>query len=301
MQSVNHDRLVHPFPLVLDVVHDERRGDTDEHPAQPAGGDVPDPVVDGIRHRASMGVLRAAEGTHQLRGVGAAELLRRSNITEVRTSVTAEPREPGHLPPRVWAEVQERLRAFVRRRVGDPHAADDVAQEVLLRLHRNIERLRHEDRLDAFAYEIARNAVTDHYRAVARAREVSSPPTGLAARIEADANQWQQTEEPDARQQLVRCLEPLAQRLAKPYREALRRVCNCHRATLRHPEQDNALESRGVDDRFEFGNPRVRDRSSTSRSERPQPRSSYLSTVFASARPTSQCRQTGLYSRTPNG
>jgi RNA polymerase sigma-70 factor (ECF subfamily) len=91
----------------------------------------------------------------------------------------------------------------------------------LLRVHRNFGRLRHQDRLDAFAYEIARNAITDHYRAKARAREVPSPPTTLAARIEADPNHEQQTADHDARQQLARCLEPLAQRLPPPYREAL--------------------------------------------------------------------------------
>ena len=38
----------------------------------------------------------------------------------------------------LWADVHGRLRAFVGRRVGDPHTADDLAQDVLLRLHHNI-------------------------------------------------------------------------------------------------------------------------------------------------------------------
>jgi RNA polymerase sigma-70 factor, ECF subfamily len=138
--------------------------------------------------------------------------------------MTAKLTSPGahsHGSYQVWADVHERLRAFVGRRVSDPHAADDVAQEVLLRLHRNLGRLRHEDRLDAFAYEIARNAITDHYRAEARAREVPSPPTTLAARIDAEPNHEQPTEDLDGRQQLARCLEPLAQRLPQPYKEAL--------------------------------------------------------------------------------
>ena len=151
-------------------------------------------------------------------------MLPRSDISELRMPVTAEPTTPSghsHGSPQVWADVHQRLRAFIGRRVSDPHAADDVAQEVLLRLHRNIERLRHEDRLDAFAYEIARNAITDHYRAKARAREVPSAPSSLADRIDADPNHEQQTEDRDGRQQLARCLEPLAQRLPLPYRDAI--------------------------------------------------------------------------------
>lgn len=170
-------------------------------------------------------MLRAAGATDVLRALRAPELLRRSDINELRMPVTAEPTAPSghsHGSPQISADVHQRLRAFVGRRVSDPHAADDVAQEVLLRLHRNIERLRHEDRLDAFAYEIARNAITDHYRAKARAREVPSAPSSLATQIDADPNHHQQqTEDRDGRQQLARCLEPLVERLPQPYRDAL--------------------------------------------------------------------------------
>jgi RNA polymerase sigma-70 factor (ECF subfamily) len=119
------------------------------------------------------------------------------------------------------AEVHQRLEAFVRRRVSDPHAAEDIAQEVLLRLHRNIGRLRDNDRLDAFAYEIARNAITDHYRAKAVVKEMPSAPDSLAATIEADPETSRQTEDPEGRELLARCLEPLVEQLSPAYREAL--------------------------------------------------------------------------------
>jgi RNA polymerase sigma-70 factor (ECF subfamily) len=138
--------------------------------------------------------------------------------------MTAEPillDERSHGAHRAWSDVHERLHAFVRRRVSDPHSAEDVAQEVLLRLHRNIGRLREEARLDAFAYEIARNAITDHYRARARTREVPSAPSSLVARIEGDPSQEQDVDDSDGRQQLARCLEPIARRLPEPYRQAL--------------------------------------------------------------------------------
>jgi RNA polymerase sigma-70 factor (ECF subfamily) len=156
-------------------------------------------------------VLHTARAGQLLRGGGAAELLSRSDVAEVRVPITAEP----------IGEVHERLRAFVRRRVSDPHAAEDVAQEVLLRLHRNMGRLRDNDRLDAFAYEIARNAITDHYRARARARELPSAPDSLVARIDADPAGNQPVEDPEGRQMLARCLEPLVQQLPAAYREAL--------------------------------------------------------------------------------
>jgi RNA polymerase sigma-70 factor (ECF subfamily) len=215
---------MHPFPLALVLVHDEGRGEANERTARLSAGIADDAVAIGSREAASREVLRAIGAAGVLRGVRAIELLRGFGIGEVRMSVTAETTAPGgHSASsnQLWADVHERLRAFIRRRVSDPHAADDLAQEVLLRLYRNIDRLRQEDRLDAFAYGIARNAITDHYRARAREKEIPSAPTSLAARIEADSGDEQQAEDAEGRQQLARCMEPLAQRLPEPYREAL--------------------------------------------------------------------------------
>jgi RNA polymerase sigma-70 factor (ECF subfamily) len=119
----------------------------------------------------------------------------------------------------LFTGLHDRLRGFVGRRISDPDAADDVAQEVLLRLHRNLGELRSEDRLDAFAYRIARNAIIDHYRARASTKETPAPPDDLTARIDAGIDTDQ--DEAQGRQELARCLEPLVRRLPEPYRQAL--------------------------------------------------------------------------------
>src|SRR5215216_6678169 len=118
-------------------------------------------------------------------------------------------------------DLHERLRGFIGKRIGDPHAADDVAQEVLLRLHRSMTDLRIEDRLDAFAYRIARNAIIDHYRSRASAREIPAEPNDLVTRIDADSDTDPDSDENGARQYLARCHAPLIRQLPEPYREAL--------------------------------------------------------------------------------
>jgi RNA polymerase sigma-70 factor, ECF subfamily len=120
----------------------------------------------------------------------------------------------------LWKELHGRLRGFIRARISDPEAADDVAQEVLLRLHRNLDDLRAEDRLDAFAYRIARNAIIDHYRARATAKETPESPDELVARVDGGGDTEQESDS-GARQELVRCLAPLIRQLPEPYREAL--------------------------------------------------------------------------------
>jgi len=121
----------------------------------------------------------------------------------------------------VAADLHDRLRTFVGRRIDDPHAADDVAQEVLLRLHRHLGDVRSEERLDAFAYRIARNAIIDHYRSRASAKESASAPDDVAARIEATSGSDDDVDEAGGRRELARCLRPLVRRLPDPYREAL--------------------------------------------------------------------------------
>jgi len=68
----------------------------------------------------------------------------------------------------VWQRLSADLRRFIARRVHDAHDADDLLQEVFLRIHRKIGELRDADRLAAWVYQIARNVIGDHYRRQSR-------------------------------------------------------------------------------------------------------------------------------------
>lgn len=64
----------------------------------------------------------------------------------------------------LWGALVADLRRFVRGRVGDPAVADDIVQDVFVRVHEQRHTLREQDRVEAWVYRIARNAVTDHHR-----------------------------------------------------------------------------------------------------------------------------------------
>ncbi len=65
----------------------------------------------------------------------------------------------------IWRDFHGQLYAFIRRRVPDDPTADDLLQDVFLRIHTRIQTLRDDSKLDAWIYQIARNVVTDYYRA----------------------------------------------------------------------------------------------------------------------------------------
>jgi len=110
----------------------------------------------------------------------------------------------------VWQEYHSRLRAFIKSRVSDDAAADDILQNVFLKMHTGLASLKDATKLQSWLYQIARNTVIDYFR--------SQKPTGEFP------DQLQQPEtDPGEKvtQELADCLQPMIQRLPETYREAV--------------------------------------------------------------------------------
>jgi RNA polymerase sigma-70 factor (ECF subfamily) len=116
-----------------------------------------------------------------------------------------------------WRELRARLHGFVGRRVGNPEDAEDVVQDVFVRMQRNIDALTSADRLDAWAFRIARNAVADHYRSRGRRDLTGEAASKAMEGLGADAA------EPtgDARAEMAHCIAPMVRGLPDAYRRAI--------------------------------------------------------------------------------
>ncbi len=110
----------------------------------------------------------------------------------------------------IWREHQAALRAFIRRRVADNGAAEDILQEVFLKMHGGLASLRDRTRLRGWLYRTARNAILDYYRARKPTVEI---PDWLAG-PEQDPGET-------ARQEMAQCLLPMIRQLPEKYREAV--------------------------------------------------------------------------------
>ena len=121
----------------------------------------------------------------------------------------------------VWLELRDRLLGFIARRVRSPDDAEDILQEVMLRIHRHSRDLEHTDRVAGWVYRIATNSIVDYYRRPAR-REL---PTGQAEDVPrtdfAAPETWAPPDGGQLRAELAGCLAPLTARLPTIYREAL--------------------------------------------------------------------------------
>jgi len=116
----------------------------------------------------------------------------------------------------VWRDFHARLLGFIVRRVGDRASAEDILQDVMLRIHCHAGELEHTSAVGAWVHQIARNAIADYYRSASVRRE---RPSG----IDLDSREpvvFEATSG-ELRSELAACLGPLLERLPPLHREAL--------------------------------------------------------------------------------
>jgi RNA polymerase sigma-70 factor (ECF subfamily) len=64
----------------------------------------------------------------------------------------------------IWNEFNDKLRGFISKRVENDMAAEDILQEVFLKIHAKVGDLRDVSKMQSWIYAITRNAITDYYR-----------------------------------------------------------------------------------------------------------------------------------------
>jgi RNA polymerase sigma-70 factor, ECF subfamily len=116
----------------------------------------------------------------------------------------------------IWREFHDRLFGFINRRVPSRETAEDILQDVMLRIHRHADDVERVEAVGAWIHGIARNAIADHYRSAKVRRE---RPAGIE--VDAEAAAEPETES-DVRGELSACVAPLLDRVPASYREALR-------------------------------------------------------------------------------
>lgn len=65
---------------------------------------------------------------------------------------------------REWDEISSSLLAFIRKRISNKEDAEDILQNVYIKLHENIHTLRDEEKITSWIYQITRNTINECYR-----------------------------------------------------------------------------------------------------------------------------------------
>ena len=78
-----------------------------------------------------------------------------------------------------WNAFHAPLQQFIRTRVSDGSTAEDILQEVFLKIHQRIGTLKDVRKLESWVYQITRNTIIDYYRSKEQPRVSLDAPEVL--------------------------------------------------------------------------------------------------------------------------
>jgi RNA polymerase sigma-70 factor, ECF subfamily len=111
---------------------------------------------------------------------------------------------------KIWLLYSKELKGFILSKVKDRTISDDLLQDVFLKLHLNINKLKDETKIRQWLFSITRNVINDHFR-----KEKFKMDPGELNANETSSN---------ANEQLSKCMYPHINRLPLKYKEAITKV-----------------------------------------------------------------------------
>jgi RNA polymerase sigma-70 factor (ECF subfamily) len=160
----------------------------------------------------------------------------------------------------IWSQMHQRLLSYIRGRVDKLHDAEDILQDVFVRIHANLGDVRDTENVTAWIYQITRNVITDYYRQRAAS-------AGVLARLAEQTDEHlpsapDREAEPDvvrrASDEFARCLEPMLGEVPEPYRQAVT-LTELKGVTQKDAAEKLGLSISGMKSRVQRGRGKLKD------------------------------------------
>ncbi len=160
----------------------------------------------------------------------------------------------------IWGQMHERLLSFINRHVATIHDAEDILQEVFVRIHSNLGSLKDTQSVTAWVYQVARNAITDYHR---KRATVAGAVRKLTANVDDEVrapHQGGATKEQavEAIAELTTCMEPLVRELPEAYRRVIA-LTELNQVTQKDAAQELGLSVSGVKSRVQRGRTKLKE------------------------------------------
>ncbi|MDQ6660673.1 MAG: RNA polymerase sigma factor SigZ [Chloroflexota bacterium] len=110
----------------------------------------------------------------------------------------------------IWETFHTPLYQFILKHINDATYAEDILQDVFLKIHMRIGSLKEEEKLKHWLYQIARNAIYDYYR-----------QHKVTEMLSEDYDIPEEMTEEDAERELLPCVTEMVNSLPDNYRQAL--------------------------------------------------------------------------------
>lgn len=149
-----------------------------------------------------------------------------------------------------WRDIEARLRPYVARRVASAAEADDIVQEILVRVLKGLATLRDDESFGGWVYRVAARTIVDMGRSRARAPVAEGNDVVDTASDAPD-------EASGLRSDLVECVALFVARLPSPYREAIT-LTELQGLTQREAAEMVGTSLSGMKSRIQRGRDRIR-------------------------------------------
>lgn len=108
----------------------------------------------------------------------------------------------------IWKEFHKELDGFIYSHIKEREITNDILQDIFVKIQSNIGTLKDESKLSSWIYQIARNAINDHFRKI---------------KPQFELNDYDSIEEehPFDNGELENCLKPFINQLDDKYKEAI--------------------------------------------------------------------------------
>ncbi|MDZ7716268.1 MAG: RNA polymerase sigma factor SigZ [Balneolaceae bacterium] len=123
----------------------------------------------------------------------------------------------------LWQKFSDQVRGFIRSKVSSDEVAQDILQDIFIRIHKGIDRLQYEDRVQSWVFGITRRALADYYRKKGRDKEqlLSDDVTGERTEDSVlDLNEFEGSH--DVHEEVMSWLIPMIDELPDKYAIPLR-------------------------------------------------------------------------------
>ena len=110
----------------------------------------------------------------------------------------------------IWRTYHKQLLAFIQKRVSDPVLAEDILQEVFIKIHNKIDSLQEGKKVKAWLFQITRNTIIDYYRRSKKNEDIDIQIVDL-----------EEEDNIQAMADIQSCIVPMIKSLPEDYRDAL--------------------------------------------------------------------------------
>lgn len=112
----------------------------------------------------------------------------------------------------VLEEMAMPLKSFVRKHIANEQDAEEITQDVLLKIFSSVSGLKDDSRIHAWIYRITRNAIIDYYRKANKSVDFVELNDELEEKLYEDQN---------SNKEIAGCLKAMIENLPDKYKEAI--------------------------------------------------------------------------------